>query len=83
MKTVTHEPEPQTDAQVQHAQVVQAQAIARAASRYVEALGAGMRPASARRWPRYLAMKERLGEPPITLQEAVEQCEQARTLAAP
>lgn len=39
----------------------------------LEAIYAGMPTRSARRWPSYLDMKDRLGQRPITLAEAVQQ----------
>lgn len=72
-----HEPEPvatiDDTAATQHQQVVEAAAIAWAAQRTVEALAAGMPVTSARRWPRYLAMKRAKGQVPISLQDAVGQ----------
>lgn len=44
----------------------------------LDAVVAGMPLPSARRWPRYLAMKARRQQEPITLAEAVEQCRTAR-----
>lgn len=49
------------------------------AAHTLQALRAGMPTASARRWPRYLAMKARRQQQPITLEQAVQQCRDART----
>jgi hypothetical protein len=57
----------------QHEMNTTARATALAAQQTVEAKAAGMPEESARRWPRYLAMKAARGERPITLQDAVGQ----------
>ena len=52
-----------------------------AALHTLDAIYAGMPARSARRWPRYLDMKDRLGERPISLTEAIRQCFTARGYA--
>lgn len=47
-------------------------------SEHAQATNAGMGPREAARWLRYLAMKRRKGETPISLHEAVEQLRTAR-----